>query len=696
MTGKSLTKIFGLSAGLVLATPVSAVADMGFAAVAAAAPIVIPVGLMATAALWFIMRTMPSKPRQEEFPPARLLQKWKSTQHKPAEMPLWQRIMRATVLTLATAGLAQISYNPADIFKGEGTLVLTVNNGAFSGPNWADRAAVRKDILDRAGREGRQVILLSTAPSKDGSPLKAVGPISAAEAAQLAQEIEPSSWLDANEQAAAALRNIDAGRDATVIFLDDGLDSPGKRDLIEQLGRMGHLTIIEDAAGKKPHLLRPVSGSGGKLAVEVLRPDLSTQEAVTLIARDEAGHAVGQKDVYFDPGQSIGKGEFDLPPEIRNQLTAVSIMGEKGVGATLLLDEKTRLRPVGIIESDAKGRQHSFLSESLYISEALKSRASLHYGSAGSLLDSGHEFSVLILPDSARTSKEDRDRIEKWVHAGGTLLRFSGPVLAAQKKKDADSLLPVAIQPGARALGGRFSGGKPGRLKEFNAQSPFNGINIPDDVTVKKQILPQPYPAAKAQVWAQLEDNTPLITAAKTGKGQIVLFHSAIDSEWADVHLSGDLFISILHAVIEYSRSMDGALDAENISLPPLGVLNGRGEMENPSDLVAPLTEQMIRDGIVGPESPPGFYGDHFSGAAVARNLHGSVGELKTLPALPGDIVRNDYDAGRNRKDLAGIFLILAMGLSAVDYGIYLKQRGMLIEKKTLPPPSLKNQVSPL
>lgn len=693
MTGKSLRKIFGLSAGLALAAPTSAMADMGLSSVAAAAPIVIPVGLMATAALWFIMRTMPPKPRQEEFPPTRLLQKWKSTKHKPAEMPLWQRIMRVTAFTLATAGMAQISYNPVDIFKGDGTLLLATNNGAFAGPNWSDRAAAMKDILDRAQRENREVILLPTAPSKDGRPVRAIGPISAAEAARLAQEIEPNPWPDANEQAIAALENIDAGRDAAVIFLDDGLDSPGKRFLIERLGRIGRLTIIEDAAEKKPHLLRPVSGSGGRLAVEVLRPDLSTQETVTLIARDETGHAVGQKKVHLEAGQSIGRGEFDLPFEIINQLTAVSVMGERGAGATLLLDEKTRLRSVGIIEDGPKGRQRSFLSESLYISEALKPRAILHYGSTGSLLDSGHEFSVLVLPDSVRTSKADRDRIGKWVHEGGTLLRFSGPALAAQKGKDADNLLPAGIQPGVRALGGGFSGGKPGRLKEFNAQSPFNGINIPDDVIVKRQILSRPDMVSGTQVWAQLEDNTPLITAAAAGKGQIVLFHSAIDVEWTDMHLSGDLFIDMLHAVIEHSRSVDSALNAENIFLPPLKVLNGRGDMDSPSAFVVPLTAQTIRDNTVGPGSPPGLYGDRFSGAAVARNLYGSVGELKPLPSLPGEIVRDDYGAGKNSKDIAGILLILAMGLAAADYGIHLRQRGMPAAKNKPPPPSLKNRV---
>ena len=50
-------------------------------------------------------------------------------------------------------------------------------------------------------------------------------------------------------------------------------------------------------------------------------------------------------------------------------------------------------------------------------------------------------------------------------------------------------------------------------------------LTIPDDVTIKRQVLAEPSLDLAERSWAQL-DGTPLVTAEKRGKGWLVLMHT--------------------------------------------------------------------------------------------------------------------------------------------------------------------------
>ena len=62
---------------------------------------------------------------------------------------------------------------------------------------------------------------------------------------------------------------------------------------------------------------------------------------------------------------------------------------------------------------------------------------------------------------------------------------------------------------------------------------------VPNDVTVTRQVLAEPDAALRENTWATLADGTPLVTAARRGKGLIVLFHVTGDTRWSDLPLSG-------------------------------------------------------------------------------------------------------------------------------------------------------------
>ena len=65
--------------------------------------------------------------------------------------------------------MAQPVFNPDDPLGGDGPLMLVVDNGWGAGPHWKERQEEMANLIDRAGREGRQVIILTTAATPDGS-----------------------------------------------------------------------------------------------------------------------------------------------------------------------------------------------------------------------------------------------------------------------------------------------------------------------------------------------------------------------------------------------------------------------------------------------------------------------------------------------------------------------------------------------
>ena len=138
----------------------------------------------------------------------------------------------------------------------------------------------------------------------------------------------------------------------------------------------------------------------------------------------------------------------------------------------------------------------------------------------------------------------------KWVDDGGVLVRFAGPRLAAAD----DDLIPVKLRRGGRTLGGSLSWEQPQQLAAFSRESPFNGMPVPNDVTVTRQVLAEPDSGLTDRTWATLADGTPLVTAARRGKGVIVLFHVTADTRWSDLPLSG-AFVDMLKRIVALAGS---------------------------------------------------------------------------------------------------------------------------------------------
>jgi hypothetical protein len=276
-----------------------------------------------------------------------------------------------------------------------------------------------------------------------------------------------------------------------------------------------------------------------------------------------------------------------------------------------------------------------------------------------------------VLPDAGRVAPTDRAALERWLDAGGLLVRFAGPRLA----NDPDDLLPVRLRPGSRALGSALAWETPLAVVPFPADSPFAGITPPQDVRVRQQVLAEPASLAGAHVWATLTDNSPLVTAHAHGHGLIVLFHVSATPDWSDLPLSG-LFVEMLRRTLAFSARAEGAGERDITGGPfrAVRLLDGYGVLAPAPPDTPAIAPEAFNLALPTPATPPGLY----ERAGVSAAIDGARADESLTPLrLPAGVHIAGLGGGIERP-LAGWFFGIAALMLALDLLIALFLLGRL------------------
>src|SRR5262249_6786621 len=220
-----------------------------------------------------------------------------------------------------------------------------------------------------------------------------------------------------------------------------------------------------------------------------------------------AGRRVTREIVTSAEGATEARQSLDLPVELRNRIQRLAIEGEESAAAVVLLDERWRQRPVGLVSGAGENEAQPLLSDTYYLARALTPFGEIRRGNPLTLLQ--RPLAGMGLAGVRALSAEESRRLGGWIEGGGVLIRFAGDRLA----QNADNLLPVRLRAGDRTLGGAMSWTRPARLAPFPDKSPFSGLAVPADVLVQRQVLAEPEPDLAGRTWARLTDGTPLVTA---------------------------------------------------------------------------------------------------------------------------------------------------------------------------------------
>ena len=406
--------------------------------------------------------------------------------------------------------------------------------------------------------------------------------------------------------------------------------------------------------------------AGTALVARIVRADAARPEPVTVRLGAGDGRLLTRETVAFDAGQTSRDIRLEVPVELRNEAASLRIEGESTAGATVLLDERWRRRPVGLVSGRPDGENQPLLSDLHYLNRALEPYNEVRRGTIGDLLK--RDLAILILSDVGALTGEEAQAVEAWVKKGGLLVRFAGPRLA----QNADQLVPVRLRLGDRTLGGALSWSEPARLQPFGEKSPFYGLKVPDDVLVQRQVLAEPSVDLADRTWARLADDTPLVTSEKRGSGWVVLVHTTASPDWSNLSLSG-LFVEMLRRLAGLSEGVAGTNQAG--TLEPLEVLDGYGRLVPPPPTAFPMPGDAFKPEAIGPRHPPGFYGTEE--ARRALNLTAGLTKIEPFGPMPGGVAVGGY-AARGEVALKPALLAAAMALTILDLLIALALRGLL------------------
>lgn len=646
--------------------------------------------------IYWLLRTVPPRPQQHMFPPTRILVGLENREKTPAKSPWWLLLIRLLAAALIIIALADPILNPERNapLAGDGPVAIVVDNGWAAAADWDTRQAMIDRMITAAETQSRPVVIVPTASPAQAFEAKIEAP---AQARATARALLPQPFAPSRMNASTALSKALTGPEAkaaSVVWISDGIDHNGEAgafaDALAGLASNGSFTVVDDSTGSAPRALTASVGSGGRLEARVLRTGSGAADGI-LLAYSARGAQLGSAPFSFPPGATETTATFELPLELRNQVTRVAIANTNSAGAVSLLDARSQWQRLGLISSETSEQAQPLLAPFYYIEKALQPTAEI-IKPRGANLASGidqalsQNVSVMVFADIGTLTPEASEQVRSWVEKGGVLVRFAGPRL----EKGGDDLLPVPLRIGGRTLGGALSWSTPQKLAPFDQNSLFAGLTVPDDVLVNRQVLADPSRLGPdTEVWARLADGTPLVTAARRGDGMIVLFHVTGNSDWSNLPMSG-LFVDLLKRVVSLGRlggatntseptsSTNGEEAAANAgALAPLQMLDGFGTLTSPPPASRAIDAAKFDETVASVTHPPGYYGTR--GSPRALNVIRAGDTLTPITSLPATAARLSY-ANAESQPLKPWLLAAALGLILADMiAVLLLQSGARI-----------------
>ncbi|MEZ5939498.1 MAG: DUF4159 domain-containing protein [Hyphomonadaceae bacterium] len=618
-------------------------------------------GLLALPILWFLLRATPPEPKRLALPSLQLLEDLKSEEETPHRTPLWLLLLRMLALALAILGFARPTWAPNAAVAGTGPVLIVVDDGWTSAERWRDITRTATSAIEESADARAPAMVMFTAPqtaARDASEM-----LDPESARQLLRNARPSPWLPNRLAALDALEasNVRPGR---IVWVTDGFDLDSAGEFSRRLADIAptDIRVIRPRAG---FAITAADSSAEGARVTVVRALTGGEQTADVVVETAEGASIGTSQLTFRPGSTTAEGLFQIPTAALNRAARFRIAGVNSTGAIWLWDDAARRPHVGL--ADARDEAQPLLSEHYYVRKALQPYVQITERPLSDLLDA--PVDAIVIGDRGSISEAEADRLEAWIEKGGVLIRFAGPRLAAQ----ADPMIPVALRPTSRALGGSLAWESPQKIADFEPGSPFFGIPRPTDAVVRQQVLAQPSSSLDSQTWARLEDGTPLVTAAQRGRGQLILFHVTADPDWSDLPYTGAFVEMLRRSVVSGGERARPAVATAG-SLTPMRVLDGYGVLGAPEANATPIKGENFLTTRPGPQSPPGLY----SGPEGERALNAGAPAPLAFTAWPANVSVTEQLQAIERRGLGGWLIAAALTIVSIDLLIALAFAGKL------------------
>lgn len=618
--------------------------------------------LLVLPALWYILRVTPPAPKHITLPTTRFLQGLIPDEQEPNKTPWWILLMRLLALACIIIAFAKpVSIPSEQIVSNKNIPIrIAIDNGWASAPHWNTIQRQADDIISEAIRQNRTVYLWALASEETS-----IGPITAENAKSSLNKLTPKPW-ETNYKTLSQ-KHKPHNDNLETIWLGHGIKSSYLERFAELMNNDGSLTYLQPEDIKISFLLRNDPESSPKnpsIIIESPVPDTHKSMPLRLGVYGDNNKLLDQKEITFTPDKFNQMRVFlELPNILSTQISSIRLSNFPSAGTVLLKNTNESLKTIGIVGSKGNEEDSPLINAEFYLHRALETSGTIHIDILENLLDI-QELSVLILPDITGIGTNTLDKLDNWVKNGGTLIRFAGPNMT-QANIQEFPLTPVPLRKGGRMLDGSMTWDQTSTLESFPENSPFYGLQITEELPIKRQLLAEPTADLDSKIWALLSDGSPLVTGSKHGQGVLSFFHVTATPQWSDLPLTG-MYIQMLKKLAQLSSSQlnqtvkKGRYDA-------VSILNGLGQVTKPSSNLKPIEGKVLITDKPSKDHPPGIY--HMNGNYFSYNLGDHTTKLIKIKDnfFPSDAKFRTY-GNSFEKDYTAYFLIIATLLFIADW----------------------------
>src|SRR5580658_8881074 len=320
--------------------------------------------------IWWLLRVTPPAARRIDFPAIRLLLGLAPRDETPARTPLWLVLLRMALAALVIVAAAHPLLNPQALLAGTGPIILVIDDGWAAARDWPVRQAALDDLLAEAARESRQVVLVTTALPAGDTALPPLAPVRAADARAAIDVLQPKPWPVDRQAALARLKALSLPDINASIWLSDGIADSGATALAGYLDDLGSLRYLDAGPGEAPALLAAGDREAKDLNVVLSSLPAAKPRLYEVRASGADGRLLTRRDATLEAGAKSVKVVLAMPSELGNRTTRVEVEDGQSAGTVLLIDERWRRRPVGIV-GPPNGSGQPLLSENFYLERAL-------------------------------------------------------------------------------------------------------------------------------------------------------------------------------------------------------------------------------------------------------------------------------------------------------------------------------------
>ncbi|MEE9272557.1 MAG: DUF4159 domain-containing protein [Robiginitomaculum sp.] len=614
-------------------------------------------GLLILPIIWWVLRITPPRPRQQIFPPLRLLHDVKKEEETPQSTPPWLLLFRLLLGAILAIALAKPILFKPNVDSNKPAVLIIDNSWAAAG-NWGAILSESEAQIQHALSNNLKTAIYT---SVDPSGKNTIGFVPAVQALKRIKTLRPLPFAPNRVQLAKTLKKQDLSG-ADIFWLSDGLRY-GPDNSLTRVLKSGKIYL--PASENSPLIAGKTEETANGFRSFWHRPYTDNLRAFNAVAYGPSGQVLARADIRFAAGEKTAEADFDMPSELRSQVSQIKAEGHNSAGAITLLDDSWGRPLIGLLKGSDENIQ-PLLSEWLYIEKALAPNADIYQGDLDQLL--AVSPAIIIMTDTART---ESPALKTYVEEGGLLIRFAGPKLA----KRTDALLPVAIRAGGRDLDGALAWEGPQGFAPFAQESPFFGLKLNEEITVTKQLMARPGAETDAHTWARLVDGSPVITSAPLGRGRIVLFHVTAGPDWSSLPLSG-LYVQMLKRILPLARASVSKQTKTGGDWSAERTLNGFGQLGSPPSGIATIADADFASTVSSTNNPPGLYRQGMRRAALNVVKEPSLYTKLDAKGMKGMNVAR-YGT-QKPKSLSGFLLGLAALLFSLDVLMSLLASGRL------------------